>query len=99
MRERVAIYCRLSEEDREKDGPDSQSIQNQREMLRQYAADRNWEVVAEWVDDDWAGADRNRPGFRQLLYEAERGACVLSAWSTMPTPLCGTIKKLARSTD
>lgn len=74
MRERVAIYCRLSEEDREKDGPDSQSIQNQREMLRQYAADRNWEVVAEWIDDDWAGADRNRPGFRQLLYEAERGA-------------------------
>lgn len=74
MRERVAIYCRLSEEDREKDGPDSQSIQNQREMLRQYAADQNWEVVAEWIDDDWAGADRNRPGFRQLLYEAERGA-------------------------
>lgn len=74
MRERVAIYCRLSEEDREKDGSDSQSIQNQREMLRQYAADRNWEVVAEWIDDDWAGADRNRPGFRQLLYEAERGA-------------------------
>lgn len=74
MSERVAIYCRLSEEDREKEGPDSQSIQNQREMLRQYAADHHWEVVAEWIDDDWAGADRNRPGFRQLVYEAERGA-------------------------
>lgn len=73
MRERVAIYCRLSEEDREKDGPDSRSIQNQRALLRQYAADHNWQIVAEWADDDWAGADRSRPGFRQLLYEAEQG--------------------------
>ena len=73
MRERVAIYCRLSEEDREKDGPDSRSIQNQRALLRQYASDHDWEIVAEWIDDDWAGADRSRPGFRQLLYEAERG--------------------------
>lgn len=73
MRERVAIYCRLSEEDRDKDGADSQSIQNQRALLRQYADERGWTVVAEWIDDDWAGADRRRPGFRQLLHAAERG--------------------------
>lgn len=73
MAERVAIYCRLSEEDREKEGDNSQSIQNQRAMLRQYAQAHGWIVVAEWVDDDWAGTDRRRPGFRGLLQGAEHG--------------------------
>ena len=39
MREKVAIYCRLSEEDKNKQNAtdDSGSIQNQKAMLRDYA--------------------------------------------------------------
>ena len=39
MREKVAIYCRLSEEDKNKQNAtdDSGSIQNQKAMLREYA--------------------------------------------------------------
>ncbi len=70
---RVAIYCRLSEEDRNKqsDNDDSLSIQNQKSMLLEYALERKWEVYSLYIDDDYAGADRNRPEFNRLLKDAE----------------------------
>lgn len=73
MHERTAIYCRLSEEDTIKEGGESQSIQNQKQLLRQYAARHGWDITAEFSDDDYAGADRSRPGFRALLEGAEQG--------------------------
>jgi DNA invertase Pin-like site-specific DNA recombinase len=71
---KAALYCRLSEEDRDKRraGDDSASIQNQKAMLRQYAAQQGWEIFQVYSDDDYAGADRNRPAFRQLLADAEQ---------------------------
>ena len=74
MADRVAIYCRLSEEDRNKHGNDSRSIENQKRLLRQYADAHGWRVVLELADDDYAGADRNRPGFRKLIEQAQHGA-------------------------
>ncbi|MDD2400900.1 MAG: recombinase family protein [Clostridia bacterium] len=70
---KVAIYCRLSEEDRNKqfETDDSESIQNQKSMLIQYAMDRQWEIYNIYSDDDYTGADRNRPSFNQLLNDAE----------------------------
>lgn len=72
---KVAIYCRLSEEDRNKqfENDDSESIQNQKSMLLQYAMERNWEIYSIYSDDDYAGADRNRPEFNRLLKDAEAG--------------------------
>lgn len=70
---RVAIYCRLSEEDRNKQSEtdDSSSIQNQKSMLIQYAFDQDWEIYNIYSDDDYTGADRNRPEFCRLLQDAE----------------------------
>jgi len=70
---KAAIYCRLSEEDqnKKKEETDSESIQNQKSMLIQYALDRRWDVCHIYSDDDYAGADRNRPAFNQLLADAE----------------------------
>ena len=70
---KVAIYCRLSEEDRNKKSEenDSESIQNQKSMLIQYAMDRQWSIYNIYSDDDYTGADRNRPAFNQLLTDAE----------------------------
>lgn len=70
---KVAIYCRLSEEDKNKqfDTDDSESIQNQKTMLIQYAAEQGWELYRIYSDDDYTGADRNRPEFRRLLEDAE----------------------------
>lgn len=70
---KVAIYCRLSEEDRDKQvaTEDSNSIQNQKTMLLQYAMDQGWELYNIYSDDDYAGADRRRPEFNRLLKDAE----------------------------
>lgn len=70
---RTAIYCRLSEEDKNKQnaGDDSGSIQNQKAMLRDYCTERGWEIYGIYSDDDYTGADRTRPAFRRLLADAE----------------------------
>ncbi|CQR73265.1 Recombinase [Sporomusa ovata DSM 2662] len=70
---KVAIYCRLSEEDKNKqlETDDSESIQNQKSMLIQYAMDRQWNIYNIYSDDDYTGSDRNRPAFNQLLDDAK----------------------------
>ena len=70
---KVAIYCRLSEEDRNKEFPtdDSESIQNQKSMLLNYAIEQGWEVYNIYSDDNYTGADRNRPEFNHLLEDAK----------------------------
>ncbi len=70
---KVAIYCRLSEEDRNKQNEtdDSNSIQNQKAMLLGYAAEHGWELYDIYSDDDYTGADRRRPEFNRLLSDAE----------------------------
>lgn len=69
----VAIYNRLSEEDRNKlsKEEESRSIQNQKSMLISYAMQQGWEIYNIYSDDDYKGSDRTRPAFNQLLKDAE----------------------------
>lgn len=71
---RVDIYCRLSDEDRYKKDKDddSESIANQKSMLLKHALKEGWEVVNIYSDDDWSGANINRPGFQKLLADCEQ---------------------------
>ena len=73
--QQAAIYCRLSQEDREKPtaGVESRSIQNQRCLLLDYAAEQGWTVAGIYIDEDYSGSDRQRPGFQRLLKDAEAG--------------------------
>ena len=72
-KEKAAIYCRLSEEDKNKQNvtDDSGSIQNQKAMLFDYAQRMGWEIVSVYSDDDYTGSDRNRPAFKRLLADAQ----------------------------
>ena len=74
-RPKVAIYCRLSDEDHNKKNPeeDSRSIQTQKAMLRDYAHEQGWEIYDFYSDDDYSGADSNRPEYNRLLADAEKG--------------------------
>ena len=71
---KAALYCRLSEEDRNKlcATDDSNSIQNQKAMLVQYANEMGWEIYQIYSDDDYTGSDRRRPEFVRLLKDAEQ---------------------------
>ena len=66
---KVVIYCRLSEEDRNKqfETDDSNSIQNQKTMLVQYAVEQGWELYDIYSDDDYTGSDRRRPSLTGCL--------------------------------
>lgn len=68
-RPKVAIYCRLSQEDRNKKTKedDSESIKNQKIMLQEYANDQKWEIYGVFSDDDYTGTDRNRPAFNEVI--------------------------------
>ena len=75
MEAKVGIYVRLSDEDRFKKNKndDSESIANQKSMLLKYALNKNWEVINVYSDDDYSGADINRPQFQQLIRDCEAG--------------------------
>lgn len=69
-----AIYVRLSKEDQDKQQPESESIQNQKALLLRYARERGWAVYDVYCDEDYSGADSQRPGFRRMLAAAREGA-------------------------
>ena len=66
---KAAIYCRLSKEDETKTG-ESESIQNQKSMLIQYAMEQGFELYQIYSDEDYSGIDRNRPAFNAMIRAA-----------------------------
>ena len=67
---RAALYLRLSRDD--DDRGESQSIRNQRMLLRDYAARQGFAVVGEYVDDGWSGTRFDRPRFQDLMCDMEQ---------------------------
>ncbi len=69
---RAAIYARLSREDGDKE--ESDSIVNQKDLIRAYLAGRpDITECMECVDDGYSGADFQRPGFQGMVREIEAG--------------------------
>jgi len=73
---RVAVYCRLSDEDRNKKNrtDESESIQNQKSLLLEYCRMQNWTVYDVYCDEDMSGADNTRPEFNRMLKDCKDGA-------------------------
>lgn len=66
----VGIYIRLSQEDKDKKyESDSESVINQKELLRGYVKNNNFNLVKEYVDDGYSGTDFERPGFQNMLVD------------------------------
>lgn len=64
----VGIYIRLSQEDKDKKyESDSESVINQKELLRSYVKNNNFNLSGEYVDDGYSGTDFDRPGFQKML--------------------------------
>lgn len=63
---RAAAYLRLSIEDGDK--AESNSIGNQRELIRDFAAERpGLHLVEEYADDGYTGTNFERPGFKRMI--------------------------------
>ena len=64
----VGIYIRLSQEDKNKKyESDSESVINQKELLRSYVKNNKFNLIGEYVDDGYSGTDFDRPGFQRML--------------------------------
>lgn len=67
----TALYCRLSQEDANEG--ESNSIQNQKAILLQYAKEHRFPNLTFFVDDGYSGTNYDRPGFQAMLAEIEAG--------------------------
>ncbi len=71
---KVAIYIRLSKEDEEKpEYKESESINNQRNLLMTYLDQNNLNLVEEYVDDGVSGTSFDRPAFNKMIRDIEAG--------------------------
>ena len=71
----VAIYVRLSDEDRNKRfrTDESESIQNQRSLLTEYCREHSWNIYDIYCDENYSGTDFDRPDFQRMLKDCESG--------------------------
>jgi len=70
---KVAAYIRLSREDDDKNKMESESIGNQRAIIMRYLADKNLELVDEYVDDGVSGTTFDRPEFQRMIRDVFDG--------------------------
>ena len=69
----VGIYIRLSQEDKDKKyESDSESVINQKELLRSYVKNNNFNLCGEYVDDGYSGTNFDRPGFQKMLEDIKQ---------------------------
>ena len=67
----TALYCRLSQED-ERLG-ESLSIENQKDILLDYAKKNHFSNPVFFVDDGYSGTTRTAPAFRVCWSRLKRG--------------------------
>ena len=68
MNYNAGIYIRLSQEDKDKKyESDSESVTNQKEILRDYCLKNSFNLIDEYVDDGFSGTNFDRPGFIRMI--------------------------------
>lgn len=69
---RADAYLRLSKEDGDK--VESDSIANQRDLIRHFLADKpDIQLVDEQIDDGYSGATFDRPSFQKMMEDVKSG--------------------------
>ena len=71
MEKWAALYVRLSRDD-DNEG-DSNSIINQKKILKKYAMDRGYANIQFYIDDGISGTTFNRAGFQSMIADVESG--------------------------
>ena len=67
----TALYCRLSNDD-DLQG-ESNSITNQKNILKKYADENNFGNTVFYVDDGFSGTNFNRPDFMRMMEDVKSG--------------------------
>lgn len=67
----TALYCRLSQDDKQEG--DSNSIINQKKILKKYALDHGFSNLQFYIDDGISGTTFNRAGFQSMIADIDTG--------------------------
>ncbi len=67
----VALYMRLSKDDGDKE--ESESITNQRKILKAFVKENNYKIYDEYIDDGYSGTNFNRPDFKRMIKDIKAG--------------------------
>ena len=78
----TALYCRLSQED-ERLG-ESFSIENQKDILLDYAKKNHFSNPVFFVDDGYSGTNYDRPGFQYAGRDRSRACRIVITKKTCP---------------
>ena len=71
---KAALYARVS--------TDRQEVENQLRELREFCGSREWEVYAEYVDENVRGKEEHKPALEKLLLDAHHGKFkVVTFWA------------------
>ncbi len=68
---KAGSYSRLSREDGDK--MESDSIRNQKDLISDYATQRGFRIVEEYVDDGYSGTNFDRPRFQKMMEDVKKG--------------------------
>ena len=67
----TALYCRLSRDDGVEG--DSNSVANQKKLLKRYAKENGLTNTRYYVDDGYTGTNFERPGFQKMIEDIDLG--------------------------
>ena len=71
MKNIACMYLRLSREDG--DNSESNSISNQRQIIKSYAKENDIKLSYEYVDDGFSGSNFERPNFKNMIDDLNKG--------------------------
>ena len=107
----TALYSRLSVGDEDRDGGESNSIQNQKYFLENYARGQHLTNIRHYIDDDESGRFFDRSAYSRMMDDVENGkigVCImkdLTRWGATISKSAtrwrysdGTMCALSRST-
>lgn len=75
----VGVYIRLSREDG--DDRESESVENQRDIINNFIEQQeDLEFIEEYVDDGYTGTNFNRPSFKKMIEDVNKGkiTCIIT---------------------
>ena len=88
----TALYSRLSVGDEDRDGGESNSIQNQKIFLENYAKGQHLTNIRHYIDDDESGRFFDRSAYSRMIEDVESGkigVCImkdLTRWGARLSP-------------
>lgn len=90
----TALYSRLSVGDEDRDGGESNSIQNQKKFLESYARQLKLTNIRHYIDDDESGKFFDRSAYSRMIEDVENGKIGVCIMKNNPRSMSVPMRKI-----